>query len=200
MSKAFTLLFHFWLLGTFATGCTTSPETRRIWISDSDYRQVSLQNTLEKQAYSGFQNVLDVKITRMTSEVREAMTLKKATNFQWSEVETQKERESQRQKSSEATEFFMSFFTPESKNDNLAKADTVWRVFLDVDGRRFPGVVSKVLDTPSEIQDLYPAHTRWGTPYVVKFLVPTSIVESMNSKLTITGPVASAELNFSGTR
>lgn len=176
-------------------GCSTL-DGRKVYIEDSEYRMILLASSVEKQSYSGFQNVLDVKLTRLDAPVRDAIVRKKATNFQWGDSEFQKEQDSHKQKMSQGSEFFMSFYTPDRKNDNLAKADTVWRVFLDVDGKRYPGVVNKVTDSESEVLDTYPAHTRWGTPYKIQFLVPTSVAQSMSSRITITGPVGSAELDF----
>jgi hypothetical protein len=186
----------FGVLSLLALGCATTQDNRKIYIEDEQYQKVIMEATKETQSYSGFQNVLDVKVTRLDSAVRQAMVLKRATNFQWIDREIEKERQSEQQKMSQGTEFFLSFFTPESKNDNLAKGDTVWRIFLDVDGKRYPGVVNKVTGSVSETLDLYPSHTRWGTAYTVKFLVPTNVVETLPSRLTMTGPVGSAELDF----
>lgn len=194
--KQFINMVAFVIFFVGMLGCASTQDNRKVFIDESEYQRVLLDGTRETQAYSGFQNILDVKATRLDARVRQAMLLKQATNFQWGERELEKEKESDMQKMSQSTEFFLSFFTPESKNDNLAKGDTVWRIFLDVDGKRYPGVTSKLLSPVSEVLDLYPSHTKWSTPYMVKFLVPTSVVERMNSRLTITGPVGSAELDF----
>lgn len=178
------------------SSCTTGDSHRRVHISDSDYKSVVIDATKTSQTYDGLVNTIDIRVTLLTSKVREAQTLKKATSFQWSDAEIEAERGYNQKASLTETKIFMSFFTPDSKDDNLSKADTVWRIFLDVGGKRYSGTTSKLLETTSEVRDLYPDHTTWGTPYVVKFLVPTSVVEAGGSRFTITGPVGSTAVEF----
>ena len=186
-----------WLFSAILiSGCATTPDNRRIWIDDETYKNSIAPYTRTAQAYEGFQNVLDVRMTLMNAKVRNAQTLQKATSFQWSEKEAQADRQYSQDSMLTETRFFLSFFTPESKNDNLAKADTVWRIFLDVDGKRYNGTITRALETPTEILDVYPEHTRWQSAYYVKFMAPTRLVEEGPSKITITGPVGSAELQF----
>ncbi len=189
--KSFIFLF---LLSLSA--CSTIDSNRRIYITDSDYKSTILEVSKSTQTYDGLVNTIDVRATLMTSKVREAQTLRKATNFQWTEAEVIAEREYQQKSSAAETKIFMSFYTPEAKDDNLHKVDTVWRIFLDVEGKRYAGTVQKMSDSVTEVRDLYPDHTKWGTPYIIKFLVPTSISETNPSLLTLTGPVGSATLNF----
>lgn len=180
---------------TLIVGCSTTDQ-RQIHIADSEYKSVLEKHSRQSKTYSGFTNTLDIRATLITSQVREAQALRKATSFQWSDVELQAERDYQNKAYASETRVFLSFFTPESKDDNLSKSDTVWRIFLDVNGKRYPGVAQKMMDTQAEIHDLYPEHTRWGTPYLVKFLIPSSQVEGVSSRLTITGPVGSTSLDF----
>lgn len=184
------------LLLLIVSGCATGGSHRRIHIDDSDYKSIVLDSTKQSQTYEGLVNTIDVRATLLTMKVREAQTLRKATNFQWSDAEIAADRDYNNKASLSETKVFMSFFTPENKDDNLNKADTVWRIFLDVLGKRYTGVVQKMSDTPSEVKDLYPDHTNWGTPYMVKFLVPTSVAESSSARMTITGPVGSTTLDF----
>lgn len=189
MRKLFVLLL--------LIGCASAEkENRAVHIEESTYTRLLSDSTRFSQKYDGFNNTLDVRVTPLTAQVREALTLKKATNFQWSPVEVARDRENHLQKMSSETVFFMSFFTPENKNDDLAKGGTVWRLFLDAGGKRYTGTVSKVLEPSTEVADLYPEHTRWGTPYTVKFLVPTRVIEEGPYKFTITGPLGSSTLEW----
>lgn len=176
--------------------CSSGDSHRKVYISDSDYKKTIYEQTKQSQAYEGLVNVIDIRVTALTSKVRTAQTLRRATNLQWSEAEVKADQEYQLKDMAAQTKFFLSFFTPESKDDNLSKPDTVWRIFLDVQGKRYAGTIQKLHETPSEIIDLYPDHTKWGTPYTVKFLVPTRIVEENLSKFTITGAIGSTSVDF----
>lgn len=189
---------NIFLLNLFLSlvACSSSDSHRKVYISDSEYKKTVYESTRQSQAYEGLVNVIDIRVTVLSSKVRNAQTLKKATNLQWSEAETKADQEYQLKDMAAETKVFLSFFTPESKDDNLGKPDTVWRLFLDVQGKRYVGTIQKMHDTPSEITDLYPDHTKWSTPYLVKFLVPTRIVEENPAKFTITGAIGSTSVNF----
>ena len=183
-------------LFVFLQACATTPDTRRIMIEDGEYREVLQKNSQHARSYNGFSNVVEIDAVFLNGEVRDAQTKRKATSFQWSDAEIKADRDYNQKIMLSETDFFMSFFTPESKDDNLGKADTVWRIFLDAGGKRYSGTVQKLQETPSEIADIYPEHTRWATPYLVKFLVPNSQIDGATSAVTITGPLGAAEMQW----
>lgn len=178
------------------SSCSSVPVNKRIYISDTDYQAIALANTSSGQSYDGLVNTIDLRATLLTLKLKDAQSMKKATNMQWTDAELQADREYNEKSALSETKIFLSFFTPDSKEDNLHKADTVWRIFLDVEGKRYVGTIQKMSDTPSEISDLYPEHTKFGTAYISKFMVPTATVESNKAKLTLTGPVGSVAVEF----
>lgn len=197
VSKIFMMNFFKLILMFFvAVSCSSGDSHRKVYIADSEYKKVVYEQTRQSQAYEGLVNVIDIRVTLLNSKVRAAQTLKRATNMQWSEAEVKADQEYQAKDMAAETKIFLSFFTPESKDDNLSKPDTLWRLFLDVQGKRYAGTIQKLHDTPSEIMDLYPDHTKWGTPYIVKFLVPTRLIEENPSKFTITGAIGSTSVDF----
>ena len=99
-------------------------------------------------------------------------------------------------KMAKETEFFISFFVPERKHDDLHKAKTLWKLFLDANGRRYEGKSSRMKTILSDVVSLYPQHNRWSTPYIVSFPVPVSMIENGGAILTITGPAGSTTLSF----
>ena len=146
--------------------------------------------------YSGFYNNFEYKATLQNSTVREAVLLKKANYYLWPADKVQTERQKLMKEMAEETEIFVSFFTPDRKNDNLSEEKAIWRVYLEAGGRRYQGKARKVKSLLAELQTLYPYHNRWTTPYELKFAIPTSVIETQESTLTITGPLGSRTVRF----
>lgn len=146
--------------------------------------------------FSGLYNTFEIKATILNSQVRDALTARQAEYYQWDHAQTDSDRDRQLQENSSEADVFMSFSTPIRKNDNLADKKTIWRVFLEADGHRYQGTVKKDRRLLTEIQALFPYHTRWNTPYLLSFPVSMSAIESNLIKLTITGPAGSRTLEF----
>ncbi|HVK59959.1 MAG TPA: hypothetical protein VM432_00355 [Bdellovibrionales bacterium] len=146
--------------------------------------------------YTGFYNNFEFKATLLNSAIRERTFKRQSEYFQWNEDKQASERAKYTQELSSGTEIFVSFFTPDRKNDNLAEDKPIWKVYLDVGGSRYEGKVKRIRTLLVELQSLYPYHTRWNTPYMFSFSVPTTAIESQPSKLTITGPLGTREVSF----
>lgn len=160
------------------------------------YLKVIEQFSRGEAEYSSFYNQFTYKATLINSPVREALLLHEAEYFKWDPSQLQAEREKAAKKMAESTELFVSFYTPERRNDNLSDLKSIWRIYLDVDGKRYEGKAKKSRKLLAELQSLYPYHTRWNTPYYVEFAVPTTAIEMGNPRLLITGPLGSKEVGF----
>lgn len=184
-------------------GCATTNSTSAALklIPESDYQMVLESQTQRKQVYSGLYNIMDLTATLLTSKVVEAQTDQFARLYLWDENKYSQEKAKSQEKISKETEVFVSFFTPERKHDDLHKNQTLWKVFMDLSGngenKRVEGKTKKIKLLTEEIQGFYPYHNRFATPYTITFPIPMKQVESYTDvKLTITGPVGSATVNF----
>ncbi|MCM2282750.1 MAG: hypothetical protein NDI61_12995 [Bdellovibrionaceae bacterium] len=146
--------------------------------------------------YQTFYNQFAYKATLVNSPVREATLLKEADYFKWDPQQLATERAKAEKKMETTTEIFMSFFTPERRNDNLTDIKSIWRVYLDVDGKRYQGRAKKAKKLFPELNALFPYHTRWNTPYVLEFDLPTQTPQNAGAKLTVTGPLGTREIDF----
>jgi hypothetical protein len=146
--------------------------------------------------YTGFYNNFEFRATLLNSIVREQIFAHQSDYFQWDDAKRTSEREKYMQELSSATEIFVSFYTPDRKNDNLSDDKPIWKIYLDVGGTRYEGKAKRVRTLLAELQSIYPYHTCWNTPYLFSFAVPTTAIESQESKLTITGPLGTREVSF----
>ncbi len=149
--------------------------------------------------YESFYNQFAYRATLVNAPVREATLLREADYFKWDPSQLAAEREKAAQKMERSTEVFMSFFTPERRNDNLVDGKSIWRVYLDVGGKRYQGRPKRAKKLFAELNALFPYHTRWNTPYVIEFALPTAAIEGQISKLTVTGPLGTKDVRFEST-
>ncbi len=189
------LLILTFLLTACASTYEVTPAGRTLRTAD-EYTEILQKNSDKLRTYSGFYNILDVEAVVINSLVAQAYLEHNARLYQWTDARYSEEKTKLEQRLSRQSEFFMSFFTPERKNDDLYKPDTMWRIFLDVDGRRFEGKATRVKLPLAEIQAAYPFHNRFATPYLITFQVPMLSIEKKEMKLTLTGAVGSGSLTF----
>ena len=182
---------------TVVASCSTTHENPQLTLMDkSQSEQVVEKFTSDKKVYDGFQAVMDVAATLHNSEVRSALIDKNARIYQWNTDQYTAEKSKSESEKVRQTEIFLSFFVPERKHDDLARASTKWKIFLDVNGRRYEGKVARIKTILADVQAQYPYHTRWNTPYRLTFPVPTTDVDGQQAALTLTGPVGSVKLEF----
>ncbi|MGZ3774564.1 MAG: hypothetical protein ACXVCY_02105 [Pseudobdellovibrionaceae bacterium] len=164
--------------------------------TSGDYYEIVEKHSDKARRYSGFYNTLDIEATLVTSEVAKAQLAKDVEIYQWDDKRLNEEKGKFENRLNNETEVFLSFYTPERKNDNLSKNNSVWKIFLDVGGKRYEGKATKLKLPLSELESLYPFHNRFYTPYNISFPVSVRSVEGKPMKFTITGAVGSATLNF----
>lgn len=165
-------------------------------ISLTEYQNIMRNNTQKVEVYDGLYNILTIEATWLDSKVSEAGLSHSARLSQWNEQTYREEREKRVIENAGSTRFFVSFFTPERKHSDLTRSKNLWKIYLEVNGQRYEGKVSRVKQLFSEIQVMYPQHNRWSTPYMISFPVATALVEGKPATLTFTGAVGSAQLNF----
>ena len=169
-------------------------------ISESEYDQIINQFSDKDRQYSGLYNLFDMRATLLNTPVKLAQVDHSARLFQWDKAKYDTEREKALSDLTKETQVFVSFFTPEKRHDDLHKSKTLWKIFLDIDGRRYEGRATKMKQLTTEIRSFYPDHNSFSTPYLISFPVGAKTLEGKNSTLVITGPVGSATAEFRAIR
>lgn len=164
--------------------------------SNSEYQKVLDKYSAGDIEYNGFYNSFGFHAAILNTELIEANVRRQAHFYMWDKTRSDEERDKLFKAAAESTNIFLSFYTPEKKDDNLSTDKTIWRILLDVGGKRYVGKIKKLKNNLSEMVTLYPFHTRWNTAYLVSFPVPVSQSETQTSKFTITGPMGSRNIDF----
>jgi hypothetical protein len=198
--KHFLLKRGLWILSflPLLVSCKTKPgpDPRLDLVPTSQYMDTVDKFSDRAQAYSGLFNTLDVYGTILNSRVLSHQTDQMARIYLWEKEKYDEEIKKMNQSNEEESRFFVSIYTPDRKYHDLNKSKNLWKIFLDVDGRRFEGSAKKMKMLQPEIQGFYHFHTVFSTPYVVTFKVPMTLVQKHLSKMTFTGPIGSASLDF----
>ncbi len=178
-------------------GCSTTFENPQLTLMDEDQTLETVEKySASKKIYDGFQATMDFGATLHNTPVRAALVDKNARVYQWNPEQYAAEKNKSETEKLRQTEIFLSFFVPERKHDDMAKGSTKWKIFLDVDGRRYEGKAAKIKTILADVQSQYPYHTRWNTPYRLTFPISTAEIDGKSASLTLTGPVGSAKIEF----
>lgn len=180
------------------TGCATkeTANTGLVLMSQPEFENVLERYTDRTQRYEGLYNTLDVTATLRNSAVLRAQLEAQARIYQWDRAKFLAESNKALEDAKNKTEVFLSFYTPERKNDDLNRSTSQWKTYLEIDGRRWEGKTSKVKLNVMELQGWYPYHNRFATPYLVSFPVALSTIEGQPVRFVVTGPMGLATLNF----
>jgi hypothetical protein len=190
-----TLLFGILVLAL--SGCQTTHNNPNLTLtSESEYFSAVKDSTERKQIYDGFHAAFEFYATLMNTKVSRLQVDQYARIYQWSELQYSSEKSKRESELSNLTTIFFSFYVPDRKLDDLNKPKTLWKIFLDVSGKRYEGKAEKLKTLPAELVALYPHFNRWSTPYKITFSLPTSMAEASESKLTLTGPAGSTTVEF----
>jgi hypothetical protein len=182
---------------SFLFGCGSAPTQNSLQLMpESDYTEIVSKNTRRKQVYDGFMNTLDVHATFKTQRLSIGQLDQTARIYQWSPEQYASEKDKLLAELKTQSKFFLSFFVPERKHDDLHKKDSKWKIFLDFKGKRLEAQVQRTKSLLAEMQVYYPHHTRWATGYELTFPIATSDLESGNGRIVISGAPASTQLEF----
>ncbi len=184
------------LLISFALISCSNPDVPEDRPEYNRHKELINQFSGGDEINSGFYNHFAFKATLLNTPTYESIIGQKASFYKWSTPKLLSEREKVEQNSSSETKVFMSFFTPNRKDDNFTDKNSIWKVYLESNGQRYEGKVVKDRRRPTELQKLYPYHSKWNSAYMIKFNVPTSRIENKPSKFTVTGPMGSKEVTF----
>lgn len=193
---------YIFALALLISGCASYEvtQTGRALRTENEYFETVEKFSDRTTKYSGLYNVLEMQATLLNSAVTEAQLDQLTRFYLWEDPKFNTEKAKRETKLSTETEFFLSFYTPERKNDDLQKDTTLWRTFLDVDGKRYEGKVTRNKSALAELVSLYPTHNRFFTAYNLVFPIPVRSIEGKEMKVTVTGPIGSGTLHFNKTK
>jgi hypothetical protein len=183
-------------LSFLLSSCSTTGGAKPLNLPDS-YRSSVESLTVNDELYNGWTNVFHYHATLVTESLYEQQIDVLAKAKLWSEDETRSERRRLAESVANETQVFLSFYTPEIQYNDLNESGSVWRIFLDVDGKRYTGRVNKYAKNYADTKSLYPQHTPWSKAYMIQFPVSfLQIKDKSKARLVITGSLGVSQKSF----
>ncbi len=173
-----------------------APTSSSAVASEEDYNAFIVHNTVKTNHYSGFHQTFQADMTILSNEVQSTQLKQRAAYLQWDSKQLQTERDKMLQENSAYAKFFLRFYSPVRDYDDLHKGKSIWRIYLEVSGRRLEGKVKKMPDKFVDIKTLYPFFDHFSTAYEVTFSLPMVTLESKPCKVTLTSSLGSSEFAF----
>jgi hypothetical protein len=175
----------------FATGCATAPANQ-----SDEYKNAVEAHSAGDLQYEGAYNNFGYRATIMNESMQRLYINKKAELYLWSDEKKIREISALQSTNGESTKIFLSFFTPNRWDDNLSTSKSIWSVYLHSGGNRYEGKVTKIRDSRTELNALFPYHGRFASAYNVEFMLPVSQLNLNELKITITGPLGVKTVEF----
>ncbi len=184
-------------------GCAETPIQEKVnkittGMSNDEYASYINQRTAHDRRYDGIYQVFEISALIVNSDVQNILLLRQGEFLGWDSSRLRLEKDRSAQLMSTQTRAILSFFSPDLQVDDLAKTNSVWRVYLETDGNRYEGKVRKVPGKLPELRNIYPFHNRFSTVYECTFNVPATKIEAASSALIVTGTLGSSRMTFSG--
>ncbi len=178
-----------------ATACSSASKSPLV-ASQTEYDTIVKENTRSANKYSGLYQTFQASSTLLNTEMQTAALKLRGEYSGWDAPTAQKERDRVFQEMSNSTKIFLRFYSPESENDDLHKPTTIWKAYLEHEGRRILGKVKKLTLKFVELQMLYPHMDRFSSPYEITFPVPTTAVEGSEVIVHLTSSLGATEFTF----
>lgn len=179
------------------TACATNPATQSKFPHDQgDYEDLMLKYSDDREHIEGLENVFSIHATAMNSQIQQAQINKKAHDYQWTDEQYRKERNNIVDLEQKQAQVFLSFYTSKRKHDDLTLQSSIWKVYLDIEGKRYTGNIMKYNGVVEHTKSFFPNYTKFATPYIINFPLPTDQLNKFDSKLTITGPLGTETVEF----
>lgn len=172
--------------------CSTYPHSQ----GREEYVKKIDQLSAGDKQFAGLYHNFEFRATLLTRDITRAIHDRLKLYYAWSDQDSSQKLTKKMAQLNSKTKLWLSFFTPERKNDNLANKVSIWKIYLVAGSQRYEGKATKANKNFSEATALFHYHNRWATPYYVEFPVPTDDIQGLPTRLIITGPLGRREVSF----
>lgn len=157
--------------------------------SPSHYYEVYDKWSREKKSYEGLQQSMQSLLIVFSPEMARAVNQQKATIYGWGPDKRDQQISQEMLELEKKTSAFLGFYFSQRRMGSLTRKNSPWKIFLDVEGKRFVGEVKKNRASMAELRRLYPDLTNWQTPYYIEFAVPWKTLDGKPFTIHISGPL-----------
>lgn len=162
----------------------------------SDYYSYLNKTCIKDEVYDGLRNAFQYVVCPLDEQVLKYQLELNRIYFLWDEETYAKNLQDLEKSKSKETQVFLSFFTPDTKLDDLSAKSSNWRAFIDSGGKRYMASIMKLKNRFEDLRVTYPKHSPWSTGYMLTFPVPVTQVDFSSADFTLTGRVGFSKKAF----
>lgn len=195
MIKVFSLIFI-----SFLISCSSAPvselDVAPAALNQGQYESLIKKYTRSDKRYSGLYNKYHVSATLLNSQVQGAIDDRLRFYKQLNDQDYESEREASQQRLSSQSLVFLSFYSPEKDYRKLHRPNSLWKIYVEYNGQKYPGRIKKDKEKELQLKKLFPHHSRWSSPYIVTFNVPMTSLEEGKATLILSSSAGKSVLEF----
>jgi len=183
------------------TSCHHNPVNTKLskgWIplTAHQYKKALNKKTDHHKEYSGLHMSFQASLVFLDSKIQSNQLKMKSQYKNWAENEASKQKQKLQEKLNTHSEFFLSFYSPNTKRNKLDQKASDWRIILKTSSKEIEGKIKFTDNISNHNSIFYPNLEPWGKFYSVTFPVSTAELESTKLDVVLMGPEGMASFNF----
>jgi hypothetical protein len=187
-------------IAVLSLSACSSPQKRGAEVGpryeDSAYEAIYRRHTQFDKRYDGFYQLYEVYATLISPEIQTTILQKESDVYLWTPEKARMERERVMQESSNSTKMHLVMFTPNTSANDLNRKNSIWHMYLEVDGQRYEGTARKRIGPVEDIRSFIPTHNRFSVAYDVTFNVPTNAVTGKTVYFILTSALGTSRFAY----
>ena len=186
-------LYGIVMMSLFAMACASTPHPQAYF---KPYYKMLKKGKKKKSLYRNFNQILEVQAVLLSQELERNQVEQRRQMFKYSPTELEDELRQGHENNTKNTRFFLSVYTHKFSLNDLHLSKGFWRVFLNVNEHSVEGKVKSLKKVLTELQVLYPFHTRWHRGYVVTFPIPLQDIHGKEIYLHVHSLLGNVKMAF----
>lgn len=183
------------------SSCSHSPVNTKLsdnWTPLKLSKQKKLIRSQRKshKEYDGLHLAYDAEIVFLNSKIQDN-NLKLQSQFKnWTSSAADLKKKERAKHLSAHSEFFLSFYTPQTKRNKLNQEAADWKAVLKVNSAEYEGSIKLRENRTHHNKVYYPELNMWSTSYLITFPVSTANLDSSKFEVLILGPEGMAKFKY----
>lgn len=197
-------IFNFSILAIlcfFNSACHHNPINSKLseeWLPLSQKQNIRLlnKNTRTHKEYVGLHMSFQSHLVFINSKLKTNQVKLQSQYKNWSEQEANDKLNEMKSDTSNNSQFFLSFYSPNRKRNKLDQKASDWKIILKTSSSEIEGKVKYEDNISDHTKVFYPNIEHWGKAYKVTFPIATSQLENTPFEVVLMGPEGMASFKY----
>lgn len=192
--KTFLILFTL-------SSCNHAPINTKLtneWtpLSSAKQKRIVRKHTKRQQEYDGLHLAFNAELTFLNSDIQKNNLRIQSQFKNWTAEQAIEQNNKQNEHLLSNTEFFLTFYSPQTKRNKLNQTASDWKAVLKINNTEYEGEIKLRKNLTHHNKVYYPELDPWSTPYLVTFPIATNNLNSTKFEVLILGPEGMASFKY----